>query len=66
MPELKIAIGRWGRSIPDKHRAALREMGASYIGQSPAETIEHVQSLTRLQPVPEPERPVPQAVAGGN
>lgn len=66
MPELKIALGRWGRPIPDKHRAALREMGASYIGQSPAETIEHVQSLTRLQPVTEPARPILEPIASSN
>jgi hypothetical protein len=53
LPDLKIALGRWGRTIPDKHRVALREMGASYIGQSPAETLEHVHSLTRLQPATE-------------
>jgi len=53
MPELKIAVGRWGRNMPEKHRAALRELGASYVGQSPTETIEHVRSLTRLQPAAE-------------
>jgi len=55
MPDLKIAVGRWGHSVPEKHRTALRELGASYFGQSPAETIEHVRSLTRLQPASERE-----------
>lgn len=53
LPELKIVIGRWGRPLSEKYRTALREQGASYIGHTPAETREHVRSLTRLQPAAE-------------
>jgi predicted PurR-regulated permease PerM len=52
-PDLTIAFGRWGRSFPEKHRAALRELGATYLGQTPTETIENLRSLARLQPATE-------------
>jgi predicted PurR-regulated permease PerM len=53
IPDLKIAVGRWGRVLPEKYRTALREQGASYIGHTPAETVEHLRSLARLQPAVE-------------
>ncbi|HEX6984241.1 MAG TPA: hypothetical protein VF170_02640, partial [Planctomycetaceae bacterium] len=65
LPELKIAVGRWGAALPEKHLAALREHGATYIGRTPTETREHVLSMARLRPATEtaPEtEPEPSAV----
>jgi predicted PurR-regulated permease PerM len=49
-PELKIAIGRWGAALSDRHRDALLNAGASYVGSTPAETRDHALSISRLQP----------------
>ncbi|MGC1275233.1 MAG: AI-2E family transporter [Planctomycetaceae bacterium] len=50
LPELKIAVGRWGPPLTEKNQAALRKQGASYVGYTPSETREHVLSMTRLKP----------------
>ena len=52
-PGLKIIVGRWAKTLSEKHRAALREQGAAYIGRTPAETRECVVSVARLTPVAE-------------
>ena len=48
LPDLKIAVGRWGPPLNEKSQTALRKHGATYIGRTPAETREHVLSMTRL------------------
>jgi hypothetical protein len=50
LPELTIAIGRWGTPLSEKHRTTLREAGVSYLGRTPAESREHVISMSRLTP----------------
>jgi len=53
-PDLAIAVARWGPASTDRHRAALLEQGATYVGRTPAETVQHVASIARLKPAREP------------
>jgi hypothetical protein len=49
-PELKIIVGRWGATLPEKHKSALLKAGASYVSRVPAETRDKVLSIARLDP----------------
>ena len=49
-PDLKIVLGRWGRTLREKQRANFRDLGVAYIGRSPTETREQVLSIARLTP----------------
>jgi hypothetical protein len=49
VPDLSIAVGRWGTALPDKHVANLRDSGATYVGWTLADTREHVLSMARLR-----------------
>lgn len=48
-PDVKIAVGRWGASLPEKYRAALIEAGANYVGRTPGETRGHAVSMAKLR-----------------
>jgi hypothetical protein len=63
LPELAIAVGRWGPALPEKHVALLREHGATYVGRTPSETRDHVLSMARLQPAASEAAPAPAAQA---
>ncbi len=54
LPDLKIAVARWGPPLNEKAETALRKHGATYIGRTPAETRDHVESMMRLR-VAQPE-----------
>ncbi len=54
LPDLKIAVGRWGRPLDEKRRTVLRDSGIAYVGRSPTETYGHVLSMARLRPAAEP------------
>lgn len=53
LPDLTIAVGRWGPPLPERHLAGLRDNGATYVGHTPSETREHVVSMARLRPAAE-------------
>jgi hypothetical protein len=69
LPELKILVGRWGATLPEKHKAALLKAGASDVSRTPAETRDHALSMARLDPAQPTnahhwgERPVVAALA---
>lgn len=54
VPDVKIAVGRWGTTLPEKYRTALSEAGATYIGRTPEETQTHALSIARLRPADTP------------
>ena len=47
-PDLKIILGRWGRSLREKQRSSFRELGVAYVGRTPAETRKQIHSVARL------------------
>jgi predicted PurR-regulated permease PerM len=51
LPELKIIVGRWGDTLPEKHKKALLDAGASYVSRTASETREQALSVARLAPV---------------
>lgn len=53
LPDLTVAVARWCPGIPDRHRMALQEQGATYVGRTPAETAQHAASMARLKPAGE-------------
>jgi hypothetical protein len=50
LPDLKIIVGRWGATLPEKHKQALLNAGATYVSRIPSETRAHALSLARLAP----------------
>jgi predicted PurR-regulated permease PerM len=54
LPDLKIAIARWEAAVPERHRAALHDEGATYVGRTPADSSQQVISMARLTPAAEP------------
>ncbi|MEX0938712.1 MAG: AI-2E family transporter [Pirellulales bacterium] len=64
VPELKIIVGRWGATLPEKHKAALLRAGATYVSRTPVGTRDNVLSVARLDPAqpkatqPNSDRPV--------
>jgi predicted PurR-regulated permease PerM len=50
VPELKIIVGRWGATLPEKHKAALVAAGANDVSRTPAETRDQALSISRLDP----------------
>jgi hypothetical protein len=51
LPDLKIIVGRWGDTLPEKHKKALLDAGASYVSRSVSETRDQALSVARLAPV---------------